>query len=117
MKNKNKAPPKNQGRARACGSNPSQSVVPRKPLQPAGTTKTSSQVDGWFGKQKTRHLAKRYWRVLREFCWLAYHDFLFLGKCARWMVFMYHVELIRIVLLLIVMYFEYRIDRTLLFGH
>ena len=109
-----KPPPKIGAGAQAKGSNPRQSVV-LTPKQQLRTTKSKS--NKWFEKQKTRQLAKRNWRVLKEFCWLAYHDLLFVGKRTVWITGKYHDELIRIVLLIVASFLEYHLDATLLFHH
>jgi hypothetical protein len=108
---RNKAPPKKRGGAQAKCPSSHQSVVPPKPRKPADATKARDL------KQKTRQLVKRNEHVLKEFCWVAYHDLLFVARGAVWITIKYHDEIIQIALLLFVMYLQYRIHAASLLHH
>ncbi len=112
---KNKAPPRKRGGARANGPSSHQSVAPQKPRQQAGSTKSSPN-EGLL-KQKTRRLAMRNLRVMKEFCRVAYHDALFVRNSAMWIATRWSDELVHIVLLLIVIFLQYRIHAIALLPH
>jgi hypothetical protein len=108
-----KPPPKIRGGVQANGSNSRQLVVPT-PRQQLRTTK--SKPTKRFEKQKTRQLAKRNWRVFKDFWWVVYHDLLFVGNGAAGIVVKRHDEIIQIALLLVVIFLKHHINASPLPG-
>ncbi|MDE2106694.1 MAG: hypothetical protein KGL39_56285, partial [Patescibacteria group bacterium] len=78
----NKHPPPNgkkKGRVQVKYLNSPQTVVPVKPRQHTGATKTTKPS---ARKQKQHRLAKKNLRLWKDFWWVIYHDLLFIGNGA-----------------------------------
>lgn len=105
-KNVNKHKIKEGAQARS-SSSPGSIVLP-KPCEQAGATKFKFQKRP-FEKHKTRQLIRDHWHVLKELCHVFYHDMLLLGRVIVWFATTRRDELMQIVLLLIIMYLQYRI--------
>lgn len=110
---KNRPPPKKREGAQAKSSSSPGSATLGKPRQQTRATKTSKSAV----QQKTRQLAKRNWRVLKEVLCLSYHNAIFVAHGALWITAKYHDELIRIALLLFVMWLETRLHMVNLLHH
>ena|ERR1035438_1334279 len=106
LKNVNKRKIKEGAQARSSSS--LGAIVLLKPSEPAGTTKFIFQKRS-FEKHKTRQLIRDHWHVLKELCHVFYHDMLLLGRMIVWIATTRRDELMQIVLLLIIMYLQYRI--------
>ena len=112
MKKVKKPPHSKIGGGSSTKPKPPSSVASPKPRQPAKATKI--QVNH---KHLPGQLAVENWRLLKELWRVAYIDLGFMGRGILWVIQKWHEELIRIILLLIVMFLEYRIPLIFLFHH
>jgi len=106
-----KPPPKKMGGSQAKCPRSSGQAAPVKPHKQAGATKSNKTV------KRTSSLLKRNWRVIKDIWSTAYHDLMFVGNSALWITIKHHDELIQIILLLVIMFLEYRLHARFLLPH